>query len=154
MSPKRRQGETMKKIVTIFAASAVGLAVLAATATVSQALPPKFQAGKTYCMCSCRGGGGYKDLFWEKVAHCSLNGRRCSYTDPIGGKQSGKLDSCGVCTQAASGTWNCAPAAGGPPAGGAVLDPGAGATGGSKGGATTGGFGTRLQKGGTASPSP
>ncbi len=35
-----------------------------------------------------------------------------------------------------------------------TLDPGAGATGGPKGGATTGGFGTRLQKGGTAGPSP
>ncbi len=35
-----------------------------------------------------------------------------------------------------------------------TLDPGAGATGGSKGGATTGGFGTRLQKGGTSLPKP
>lgn len=36
---------------------------------------------------------------------------------------------------------------------GGVLDPGAGNAGGT-GGATTGGFGTRLQKGGTAAPSP
>lgn len=35
-----------------------------------------------------------------------------------------------------------------------TLDPGSGDAGGPKGGTTTGGFGTRLQKGGTVSPSP
>lgn len=84
----------------------------------------------------------------------------CKSKYPFRDKSVGQNIGYGFCRDDCRATYNqcrdsvaARGAAGGPPATGGVLDPGAGDTGGT-GGATTGGFGTRLQKGGTASPSP
>jgi hypothetical protein len=55
----------------------VGLAVLLGSPVVTLAAPIKLVIGKTYCSCACVTSAGNKELLWEKVAHCSLNGRSC-----------------------------------------------------------------------------
>ena len=55
----------------------VGLAVLLGSPVVTLAAPIKLVPGKTYCSCACVTSAGNKELLWEKVAHCALNGRSC-----------------------------------------------------------------------------
>lgn len=59
---------------------------------------PKFTAGKVYCSCTCTSSTYAKDLHWEKVAHCSLNGRACKVKNPYTNQlESGTLSSCMTC---------------------------------------------------------
>lgn len=59
---------------------------------------PKIQAGKTYCDCSCGTADTKKELSWEKVASCALNGRSCK----ADGKP-GTLANCQECKGDSSG---------------------------------------------------
>ena len=61
----------------------LGLAVLVGSSSASFALP-KLRANKTYCDCACGTLSTSKELVWEKVASCSLNGKACSATNSTG----------------------------------------------------------------------
>lgn len=87
----------------------LGLSMLLAPFANSLGAPP-WKPGKTYCNCSCRSSNNYKDLSWEKKAHCRLNGRSCTFTDNHGKKHEGKLDSCSDCNSHPLGGFLCLPA--------------------------------------------
>jgi hypothetical protein len=94
----------------------LGLGLLLGTSADSLARPKRFDPAKVYCQCTCHGeSGGHKDLSWEKVAHCKLNGRSCSFNDPYTGQKTpGKLDSCMECKATESGAGlDCAAGAAG-----------------------------------------
>jgi hypothetical protein len=61
----------------------LGLGMLLALSADSLALPKRMEPGKIYCQCTCDAGIEGKDLYWEKKAHCRLNGRSCEIKDPI-----------------------------------------------------------------------
>jgi hypothetical protein len=89
----------MKVTLKTFVVWALGLAVLLGSEGVGLALS-KFQQGKTYCQCACRGTTGFADLTWEKVASCNINGKNCKFNDPrLPGSplQAGKLENCMSC---------------------------------------------------------
>lgn len=76
----------------------------------SLALPPRYDPAKVYCTCACRSSQAFKDLIWEKKAHCLLNGSSCKIKvgDTI---QNGTLDSCSECNSTDTGGLFCLPAA-------------------------------------------
>lgn len=98
----------MKGTTKVLTVSTLGLAVLLGSTGVAFALA-KFQQGKTYCQCSCRSTTGFKDLTWEKVASCNINGKNCSFNDPYNQNKltAGKLDSCMSCQADAQGGLLC-----------------------------------------------
>jgi hypothetical protein len=88
-----------QRIAQLFVIWILGLGMLGPPGD-SLARPKRFDPAKIYCQCTCHGSGGvgHKDLVWEKVAHCSLNGRSCSFNDPYTGQKTpGKLDGCSEC---------------------------------------------------------
>jgi len=82
-----------------------GLAVLIGSSDVSFARP-KLLANKTYCDCSCNTFSGGKELMWEKVASCSLNGKACSATNSAGKLEPGTLQHCQQCTTGGDANFN------------------------------------------------
>ena len=95
----------MKGTIRVLAVWTLGLAVLLGSTGVGLAFKPN----ATYCQCSCRNATGTADLRWEKVAHCNLDGRRCSFNNPYANfkLQPGKLDSCMTCQSDSKGSLLC-----------------------------------------------
>lgn len=118
-----------QRIVKLSVVWVLGLTVLLGSAAIAMALV-KFEPGKTYCYCSCRSGGGVKGLYWERVGACGgANGKNCSFKNPIGQTEQGKLDSCQKCDSNSIGGFSCVPEAmsqefGGMSKGGDSRDPG------------------------------
>ena len=83
--------------------------MLLALSADSSGKPKHWVPGKTYCNCTCGSSTGYKDLSWEKVAHCRLDGKSCTYKDSVGDKIPGKLHSCMECNSDADGDFLCKP---------------------------------------------
>jgi hypothetical protein len=70
---------------------------------------PKFQPGKTYCQCACRNSTGTKDLTWELVNSCAVNGQKCKFNNPSNENklESGRLRDCMRCSSDAPGSLSC-----------------------------------------------
>jgi hypothetical protein len=89
----------------------LGLAVLFGSSGVSFALS-KIRPGKTYCDCGCKTFSRTTELNWEKVASCSVNGKKCRGTNSAGQVEDGELVKCQQCTGGQGGYTDCTPAAG------------------------------------------
>jgi hypothetical protein len=104
---------TCEPIKRLLLVCVLGLGLLLALLADSWGAPKEWVPGKTYCNCSCgaNDNSGYKDLSWEKVAHCKLDGKSCTYKDSTGSKTPGKLHSCMECKSDKDGDFICRPPA-------------------------------------------
>jgi len=95
-----------QSIVKVCVVWMLGLAVLLGSSGVSLALFKRFEANKRYCGCECANSTGFNNLYWEKVASCSLNGRKCTFNNPTNGMrlEQGTLRSCMDCVGDADGS--------------------------------------------------
>lgn len=93
-----------QRIVKIRVVLILGLAVLVGSSTVTLAAT-KYKPGRPYCLCFCETGVDSDGittgtvLEWEKVAHCSKVGDKCTASG-----KAGKLSACQECIGSPNGT--------------------------------------------------